>query len=137
MILVDGVQEHAAPGLRYKRWSHLVSTVDETELHAFAARLGLRKEWAQLRPGASAAHYDVVPTKRALALRLGAQEVTSRDLARLNYDGLTRRGLRGEEQQRAADTEAQRLANTHSRRSLEQCPIHDDGSNATTTARNG
>lgn len=110
MILVDGVQEHAAPGLRYKRWSHLVSTVDESELHAFAARLGLRREWAQLRPHASAAHYDLVPAKRARALQLGAREVTSRNLVRLNYDGLTRRGLRGAWQQSAANEEAAQLA---------------------------
>jgi hypothetical protein len=118
MILVDGVQEHVAPGLRYKRWSHLVSTIGESELHAFAARLGLRREWGQLRPRASAAHYDVVPTKRALALQLGAREVTSRNLARLNYDGLTRRGLRGAELQSAADEEAARLTNTCSRPAL-------------------
>src|SRR4051794_28522630 len=75
VILVDGITEHEAPALRYKRWSHLVSTKDEAELHAFAARLGLRRGWAQLRPAASAAHYDVTPPKRALAVRLGAREV--------------------------------------------------------------
>ena len=110
MILIDGIAQHEAPGLRYKRWSHLVSTVDEAELHAFAARLGLKREWAQLRPKVSAAHYDIVPTKRALALRLGACEVTSRVLVRLNYDGLTRRGLRGDVEQAAADAEAVQIA---------------------------
>lgn len=113
MILVDGVQEHEAPGLRFKRWSHLVSTVGEAELHAFAAKLGLRRAWAQLRPQASAAHYDVVPTKRALALRLGAREVTGRVLVRLNYDGLTRRGLRGADERAAADAEAADLEVRH------------------------
>ncbi len=106
MLLVDGIQNYEAPGLRHKQWSHLVSTVGEDELHAFAARLGLKRAWAQLRPMASAAHYDVVPANRALALRLGAREVVSRDLVRLNYDGLTRRGLRGDERRAAADTEA-------------------------------
>lgn len=109
MILIDGVQEHEAPGLRYKRWSHMVSTVGEAELHAFAARLGLKRVWAQLRPEASAAHYDIVPTKRALAIRLGAREVTGRELVRLNYDGMTRRGLRGEAARAAADIEAAQL----------------------------
>ena len=46
MILVDGITEHAAPGLRYKRWSHLVSDVDAEELHAFAARLCLKRSWS-------------------------------------------------------------------------------------------
>ena len=110
MILVDGIQEHEAPGLRYKRWSHMVSTVDAAELHAFAARLGLKRAWAQLRPNASAAHYDIIPTKRALAIRFGAREVTGRQLARLNYDGLTRRGARGEADRAAADAEAVQLA---------------------------
>jgi hypothetical protein len=109
VILVDGVQTHEAPGLRYKRWSHLVSTTGEAELHAFAARLGLKREWAQLRPKASAAHYDVVPTQRALALRLGAREVAARDLVRWNYDGLTRRGLRGEADRALAVAEAASL----------------------------
>lgn len=45
----------------------LADTVDE--LHAFAARLGLRREWFQL---GSAPHYDVSKEKRALAIKLGA-----------------------------------------------------------------
>ena len=109
MILVDSITEYAAPGLRYNRWSHLVSTTGETELHAFAARLGLRRDWAQLRPNASAAHYDITPPKRAIALRLGACEVVGRILVRLNYDGFTRRGLRGEEKRVSADAEAEQL----------------------------
>jgi len=109
MILIDGILQYKAPGLRFKRWSHMVSTVGEADLHEFAARLGLKREWAQLRPKASAAHYDIIPTKRALALRLGAREVTSRDLVRLNYDGLDRRGVRGPERKTAADAEAAQL----------------------------
>lgn len=93
MILVDGITEHET-SLRYKKWSHLVSDVSEDELHAFAAQLGLKRSWFQGRPKASAAHYDVTPPKRALALKLGAVEVTSRELVTRNYDGLTRRGLR-------------------------------------------
>lgn len=106
MILVDGITTHEAPGLRYKRWSHLVSTTGEAELHAFAARLGLLSSWAQIRPAASQAHYDVTPPKRALAIRLGAREVDGRILIRLNYDGPTRRGLRGDVERAAADAEA-------------------------------
>lgn len=113
MILVDGVQQHEAPGMRFKHWSHLVSTTGEAELHAFAARLGLKRSWAQLRPDASAAHYDVVPAKRALAIRLGAREVTARELVRLNYDGMTRRGLRGEGERAAADAEAAQFEVSH------------------------
>ena len=92
MILVDSISGYETK-LRYKQWCHMVSDTSEDELHAFAVKLGLRREWAQLRPKASAAHYDLVPTKRALALRLGAIEVTSRELVLRNYDGLRRRGL--------------------------------------------
>lgn len=102
MILVDGVTEHEAPGLRYKRWSHMVSDVGADELHAFAARLGLKREWSQERPKASAHHYDIVPAKRALAIKLGAVAVTGRELVARNYDGLTRRRERGELPPRAA-----------------------------------
>jgi hypothetical protein len=111
MILVDGIQQHDAPGLRYKRWSHMVSTTDEAELHAFAARLMLKRSWFQSRDrgNASCAHYDITPPKRALAVRLGAREATARVLARLNYDGLTRRGTRGEAERAAADAEVARM----------------------------
>jgi hypothetical protein len=50
VILVAGVSEHEAPGLRYKRWSHMVSTTSEADLYEFAAGLGLKRSWAQLRP---------------------------------------------------------------------------------------
>lgn len=57
---------HAVTG----RWSHLMADTDE-ELHAFAARLGLKRAWAQY-PGTWKSHYDVTTTKRAEAIRLGA-----------------------------------------------------------------
>ena len=92
MILVDPLREHKTP-LRWKRWCHMVSDVSADELHAFAARLRLRREWSQERPQASAHHYDLLATRRALAVQLGAQEVTSRELVIRNYDGLRARGL--------------------------------------------
>lgn len=57
------------------RWSgggHLqADTVDE--LHEFADRLGLRREWFQAKPGRPENdHYDVGRTGRARALALGA-----------------------------------------------------------------
>ena len=97
MILVDGITEYSEEvtrGLPSRRWCHMVSDVSEEELHAFAARLGLKRSWFQGRHnGASAAHYDLTPSKRALALKLGAGAVTARELVMRNYDGLRRRGL--------------------------------------------
>lgn len=86
MILVDVLTGYDTK-LRHKTWCHMVSDRGEAELHAFAARLGLKREWAQLRPAHSMAHYDLVPAKRALALSYGAVEVTGRELVMRNYDG--------------------------------------------------
>jgi hypothetical protein len=57
------------------RWSgggHLqADTLDE--LHEFAARLGLRREWFQSKPGRPEKdHYDLTRAGRELALELGA-----------------------------------------------------------------
>ncbi len=92
MILVDPLTPHVTAG-RKTRWCHMVSDVGEDELHAFARKLGLQRSWFQRRPAASAAHYDLMPSRRAHAVMLGAVEVTSRELVRRNYDGLTARGL--------------------------------------------
>lgn len=85
---------------RGKRWCHMVSDVGADELHTFARRLGLKREWSQERPKASAHHYDLTEPRRAEAVRLGAAEVTQRELVAKNYDGLTRRRERGELPQR-------------------------------------
>jgi hypothetical protein len=43
------------------------------ELHAFAARLGLRREWFQSRPDRPERdHYDLTGARRDLAIHLGA-----------------------------------------------------------------
>lgn len=55
---------------RGKQWCHLVADSLE-ELHAFAGRLGLRREWFQSRT--MYLHYDVTVAVRAKALALGAQ----------------------------------------------------------------
>lgn len=96
MILVDGLSFHVAARKRdlpSLYWCHMVSDASEEELHAFADRIGLKRAWAQLRPHASAAHYDLTPRRRALAIKLGAVEVTGRELVTRNFDGLRRRGL--------------------------------------------
>jgi hypothetical protein len=70
---------------RGRRWSHLASDVDYEELHAFAARLGLRREWFQ------GDHYDVPEEAWDDAVALGATPIESRDLVRrLRAAGLRR-----------------------------------------------
>ncbi len=60
---------------RGKESCHLIAAGDLEELHAFAKRLGLRREWFQGR--ASWPHYDLTPSKRAKAVALGAFEVSA------------------------------------------------------------
>ena len=70
---------------RGRRWAHLVSDESYHELHAFAQRLGLRREWFQ------GDHYDVPAVVRDQALQLGAEAVPSRELVRrLRAAGLRR-----------------------------------------------
>ena len=57
-----------------KKWEgggHLFAT-DLDALHAFAASLGLRREWYQ---GKQFPHYDLTKNKRDLAIRKGATVV--------------------------------------------------------------
>jgi hypothetical protein len=67
--------EHAGQAQRVgdrhgHQWCHLFADdADCEELHKFAAKLGMRRAWFHGN------HYDLVPTKRALAVRLGAIEL--------------------------------------------------------------
>jgi Protein of unknown function (DUF4031) len=67
--------DHAFAIGDWGRWSgggHLqADTLDE--LHAFAGRLGLRREWFQSKPGRPENdHYDLTRVRRELAIGLGA-----------------------------------------------------------------
>jgi hypothetical protein len=47
----------------------------EDELHAMAAKIGMKKSWYQGPPKhANLPHYDLVPSRRAAAVSLGAIE---------------------------------------------------------------
>jgi hypothetical protein len=71
------------------QWSHLIADTEQ-ELHEFAVRLGLRRAWFQVakplgrRPvdptsvRAQMWHYDLTAPKRARAIRLGAESITTR-----------------------------------------------------------
>jgi hypothetical protein len=64
----------------FKAGSCHLSADTVEELHAFAARLGLRREWFQNHP--KMPHYDLTKSRREQALRLGAVFVGARDQAR-------------------------------------------------------
>lgn len=89
-VYVDRANIPATVGRLRSRWSHLTADTVE-ELHAFAAQLGLRREWFQTCKRKCAPvgmpcphwHYDVTAPKRAEAVRLGAQEIDMHEMGAL------------------------------------------------------
>ncbi|OMI34445.1 DUF4031 domain-containing protein [Streptomyces sparsogenes] len=78
-IYVDEIRDYTliakARRLRHTHWSHLTADTEE-ELHEFAKRLGLRRSWFQKKSDRDYRwHYDIVPSKRAAAVRMGAVEI--------------------------------------------------------------
>ena len=51
-------------------WSHMTTDGPIEELHAFAAKIGMRRAWFQNHP--KHPHYDLVPSRRQRALQYGA-----------------------------------------------------------------
>jgi 1-aminocyclopropane-1-carboxylate deaminase/D-cysteine desulfhydrase-like pyridoxal-dependent ACC family enzyme len=89
IVMVDEVRIWPnAKGIFRKGSAHL--TVDGTTpehleaLHAFAKRLGLRREWFQDHK--LAPHYDLVPARHAAALDAGAELVDAYEQARRRID---------------------------------------------------
>lgn len=72
---VDQLQAHAKRNRLGNLWCHLWAPKVE-ELHAFAALIGVKRCWFDRD------HYDLNPEQRAAAVKAGALEVTSRDIAR-------------------------------------------------------
>ena len=58
-ILVDELREYPDVALPFTTWCHMATDGELDELHAFAARLGLRRRWFQRD------HYDLPPHGRA------------------------------------------------------------------------
>ncbi len=82
-VYVDDWRQHARVGPVTARWSHLLAD-DESELHAFAERLGLRRAWYQRhRRHPALNHYDVTEETRLAAITLGAVPLTWRETGRL------------------------------------------------------
>ena len=76
-VYVDALK----PTKRSKRWPflfacHLLAD-DVDELHAMANRIGMRRAWFQPR---SRPHYDLNPSRRAHAVRLGAIQLDAQGL---------------------------------------------------------
>jgi hypothetical protein len=90
-IYVDELQSYAQraqPGAeRYfgngKQSCHMFTDGDIEELHQFAVRIGMRRTWFQQKSMSYLSHYDLVPSKRRIAVALGAVEIAALDFARM------------------------------------------------------
>lgn len=100
MIFVDplfvGVESNdvaARVGAKHgHRWCHMWHEgEDPEELHRFAAKIGLRRSWFQ--SNSVLPHYDLVPTKRALAIAYGAQIKDPKDTLRSMREAAVQRSL--------------------------------------------
>lgn len=74
MIYVD----EAIYPFRNRMWCHLFTDGDVERLHLFAQAIGLKRAWFQDRPGFP--HYDLSPSRRMMAVRNGAQQVTEKQM---------------------------------------------------------
>jgi hypothetical protein len=73
-VYVDPLMEHG--GSATFRWTTSCHMYADTldELHTMAAAIGMKRAWFQDKP--SMPHYDLVPARRAKAVKLGAVEHT-------------------------------------------------------------
>ncbi len=78
-VIVDSLIFHdkQVGRLKPQKWCHMTADTRE-ELHAFAERIGLRRNWFQDHP-ARRWHYDLTEPRRIAAIANGACEVTNRE----------------------------------------------------------
>lgn len=83
-VLVDPLVTYPGKPHGHNRWCHMGSDLSGeaglVELHALAAVIGLRRDWFQDHP--TFPHYDLVPSKRALAIKHGAVAVGWREFVK-------------------------------------------------------
>jgi hypothetical protein len=79
-VYVDDMHQSALGSFGRMKMCHMIADTDE-ELHAMADKIGVARRWHQKPPKASASHYDICTSKRAMAIRAGAVEITLRQAA--------------------------------------------------------
>ncbi|MEH6490721.1 DUF4031 domain-containing protein [Halopseudomonas sp.] len=62
---------------------HMIADTEE-ELHQMADAIGVSRRWWQSPESTSGSHYDIALSKRALAVKAGAKEVTLRECGCMN-----------------------------------------------------
>lgn len=71
-VYVDEIREYP------KKWCHMWCDGNLDELHAMADQIGLKRGWFQTKRF-DFLHYDLVPSKRSLALKRGAEFMPLKD----------------------------------------------------------
>jgi len=79
-VYVDNMRASLKVAGRNYVMCHMLADTDD-ELHAMADRIGIDRRYWQAPPKVSASHYDITQTKRALAVKAGAIEVSMQQLA--------------------------------------------------------
>ncbi len=62
---------------------HMLADTDN-ELHAMAALIGVARKWWQSPEKTSGSHYDIALSRRAIAVRYGAVEITWKQASAMN-----------------------------------------------------
>jgi len=77
-VYVDDLNHYSGKGW----WCHMAVETDGDlqELHAFAKKIGLKRAWFQEH--IRIPHYDLVRSKRSLALEWGAIAVSNKEMFR-------------------------------------------------------
>lgn len=94
-VYVDDIRIPARVGRLSARWSHLTVGPDDdiSELHAFAAKIGLRRSWFQAK-GWPRDHYDVTDSKRQEAIKAGAVPIGWHEAGQMRAEAAERRRAR-------------------------------------------
>lgn len=74
VIYVDDMYKYPLGQFRGMKMSHMIADTHE-ELHTFAAKIGMKRQWFQ------GDHYDIAMSTREKAVKLGAVEISMRELA--------------------------------------------------------
>jgi hypothetical protein len=108
-VYVDDYRVQATVGRITARWSHMFVAPDDDigELHALAARIGLRRSWFQDKPWPRA-HYDVTDTRRAAAITAGAVPVNWAEAGRWRAAAIDARKAAGASTPEPPDVPARR-----------------------------
>lgn len=77
-VYVDDMHKYSFGRYRGMRMSHMIADTDD-ELFAMVDKIGVNRKWYQ------GDHFDICLSKRALAVKHGAIEVTTRELAAMSF----------------------------------------------------